>query len=126
KRLLLNAIGGNGTDLREHILTGIEDTCIGAQCGLAVAKNVPGETEARLEHFVLVGNFSGRRKIGIAEIWRVRRLRRGNDWVRKPLCLPAKTIVNSQIAGDLPGILSEKGELVIDDGRETGLIEAFA
>ena len=126
ERLLLDAVGGDGADLSQHVLASVIDASIGAKCGLAVTKDVPRKTKARLEHFVLVGNFSVRRKIWIAEIRRVSRLRRGNDWIGEPLRFPAKSIVNGKIARKLPSVLGEKSKLVVDDGGEAGLIERFA
>src|SRR5207245_7330914 len=66
--LLLNAIRGDGANLRQHVLPRVEDSSAGAKHGLIFAANVPGEADARLEHLVVVRDFPGRWKSWIAQI----------------------------------------------------------
>src|SRR5229473_4050068 len=60
--LLLDAVRGNGADLRQHILACIENAITRAQDGLALAANVPGKTDAGLKFLVLIWELSGGRE----------------------------------------------------------------
>ena len=57
--LLLHAVGGDGADLGQHILTRIEDAGAATQNRLAVAEDVIRKAEARLELRGLIGQIAG-------------------------------------------------------------------
>src|SRR6267154_1774013 len=63
--LLLHSVGGNGADLCQHILPGIENPPTRTERRFAVTPDIPGESNARLKHFVLVGQSSCRRECWI-------------------------------------------------------------
>src|SRR5260370_586863 len=105
--LLLDAVGGDRPNLGQHVLARIEYAVARAQCGLAVSANVPRETSAWLEFLVLVGEKTGRIKIGSAQITSVRRTGWRDGGIRKPLGIPAQTVVKSEVPPNFPGVLNE-------------------
>src|SRR4030095_2567115 len=125
KRLLLDTVRGDRADLRQHVLPRIEDTPACPESRLSVPTNVPCEAESRLKHLVLVGNFPVRGKRRITQIRSISSLRRRNDWVGEMLKRPAQAVIQCEVSGDFPCVLDKERDLLVVDGGEAGLVEAF-
>src|SRR5713226_2747540 len=97
ERLLLNAVGSDGAHLSEHVLPGVEDPPACAKSRLAVAKDVPGETEARLKLLVLIRDKAGRWKLWIGQIRLIGSARWRDSWIGELLGVPAEAVIQSEI-----------------------------
>src|SRR5207249_4226224 len=117
-RLLLDAVRRDGAHLRQHVLTRVVDSPAATQDRPPVPCGVPGKTQARLKHFLLIVNRPIGWKKRIAQIRTVSRLRGIQSGIREDLRFPAETVIERKIPRRLPTVLQKQAViLVLDRGR---------
>src|SRR5262252_5906652 len=89
---LLRAVIGDRPNLRQHVLTGVENAVAGAQDGFSLLRDVPGKSNARLKLFLGAVERSIRGKVRIGQERGIGRLRRGNDRVGEYLRFPSQPV----------------------------------
>ena len=124
--LLLDAVSGEGANLREHVLARVEYAIAGSQSGFPVAANVPSKAYAWLELLVLVRKEPGRREVWIAQVRAIRGLGWRDGRIRKVLRIPTQAVVQSEVTPNLPAILTKQGNVFIGDAGLAGLVERLS
>ena len=71
--LLLNAVGGDSSNLSQHILLSVVDAATGTNQRFLVVVDVPGKANARLKHLGGVEDLTGRWETRVAEVLAVTR-----------------------------------------------------
>src|SRR5262249_23465160 len=115
-------VGGNRAYLRQHVLVSVENAPAGAQYRLLVVEQIPGETNARLDHAFVAGQSAVRGEQRIAEEPTVRGLGGRNHRVREQLPFPTQAIVQREVAPWLPLVLYEERDVFVGNVREAGRI----